>query len=100
MGRIFLALAFGSALLVVPVGPSPAEGLTRSSVAALLAQATPKDQKQAPKASQQKGGPSACGGDRRNRCHPCARYVYDEAGIDGWCQYCRSCGSDCGDKDC
>src|SRR5215204_2152696 len=107
MDRIlaFLAAALSAALLILCVQLSLAAGAPHG--AAVIAQASPKSPKHAPKASQPKASKpvaahSACGGDRINRCHRCARFMYDEAqpGMDGVCQFCKSCGGDCGDKDC
>jgi hypothetical protein len=92
MGRskAFLALAASGAALMFLSAP-------------LSAQVAPKNPKQPPKATKPEAGRTECGGDRSNRCHRCARFIYDPAqtgGSDGVCQFCKSCGSDCGDKDC
>ena len=88
--RGFLALVVGSAALLLLSGSLS------------IAQVAPKNPKQAPQASKPEPGRTACGGDRTNRCHSCARFIYsqEQTGTDGVCEFCKSCGSGCGDKDC
>ena len=100
--RSLLALALALALLAFnPSSPIAQPLKAGPSAAAIIAQATPKAQRQAPAAAKQKAAtaPSECGGTRKDRCHSCARFFPDET-EGGSCRFCRSCGELCGDNDC